>query len=222
MDKVKIDKLIRSRRRTIALMIAPDATLVIRAPMKASLDYIEKLVWQKRSWIEKKQQFVLKNLHLSKAKKFEHDEEFYFLGKVYKFRIVNNTKIILADFLYFPEKFLLQARTRLINWYKQKAAEVIVERANYYSKITGWEFKKLLITGAERRWGSCSSRGSINFSWKLIMAPMEIIDYVVVHELAHIPEKNHSARFWNKVESVLPDYRIRRKWLKENEARFKI
>jgi hypothetical protein len=222
MPKIKIDKLIRSRRRTIALMISSEAMLVVRAPLKTSLDYIEKLVWQKSSWIEKKQKFVLGNIQNSQAKKFVHNEEFYYLGEIFKLRIVDHQKIVLADYLYFPEKFLTQAKIQMIKWYQKKALEIISERASYFSGLTGWEYRKLSITSAERRWGSCGPKRTVNFSWKLILAPLSVIDYVVVHELAHIPERNHSIRFWNKVESVLPDYRLARKWLRENESKFKI
>ena len=104
----------------------------------------------------------------------------------------------------------------MIVWYKEQAFEKITESANHYSQISGWKYKTINITSAQGRWGSCSSSGSINFSWKLIMAPFDVVEYVVVHELAHITEKNHSARFWNKVKSILPNYKTQEKWLKEN------
>ena len=110
----------------------------------------------------------------------------------------------------------------MIAWYKQEAKEIITERANLYSRLTGWKFKLISITSAETRWGSCGTKGSINFAWKLIMAPLEVVDYVVIHELTHLAVRNHSAKFWDKVRDVVPDYKTRRKWLNDNRMKFKI
>lgn len=195
-------KIIRSKRRTVALLISPDATLTVRAPFVTTLEYIRKLVFEKRSWINKKQMQILKNGIPPPSKKFVGSEDFFYLGKLYKLNF--------------------ESRAGTIEWYRRQALPKITERARWYSQKTGWEFKSISITKAEKRWGSCSPSGSINFSWKLIMAPPEVVDYVVVHELAHIPERNHSAGFWNKVKSVLPDYKERRKWLRENETKFKV
>ncbi len=221
-NKIKIDKIVRSKRKSIALVIAPDATLIIRAPIRATLEYIEDLVFRKRLWIDKKRKQILKNGAPVEAKKFIGGEEFFYLGQIYRLKIEPIKNIRLADYLYFPEKYLNKARARMIGWYKQKAREKITERTVLFSRITGWKFKSILITSAESRWGSCGAMGSLNFTWKLIMAPPSVIDYVVVHELAHTVERNHSARFWNKVATVLPDYKIRRKWLKDNGKKFKI
>ena len=215
MREIQIHKLIRSRRKSIALMVSPDATLVVRAPLGVSLDYIHDLVRQKRAWIETKLGEALKHGPAQK-KNFIDGEDFLFLGEKQIFKIYDGSEIKLdSGTLLFPRQFLQKAETKLIYWYKEKAIEVIAEIARHYSEISGWKFKTINITSAKGRWGSCSSTGSINFTWKLAMAPLEIIDYVVVHELAHITEKNHSSRFWNKVQTLLPDYKKRRKWLKD-------
>ncbi len=217
MNEIKIDKIIRSKRKTIALVVSADATVVVRAPMTATLEYIKNLVFKKRLWINEKKKQVLENGGPVKSKEFVNGERFFYLGETYKLKIENCKTVKLTDCLCFPEKYLNDGRAKMIEWYKQKALEKIVERVNWYSQNTGWKFKSISITNAERRWGSCGPSGSINFSWKLIMAPLNVIDYVVVHEMAHIIEKNHSVRFWNKVKTVLPDYKQRRKWFKENE-----
>ena len=237
MSEIKIDKIIRSKRKSIALVVSADATLMVRAPMKTSLEYIKDLIGRKSSWIHKKRDWVLKNGGLSKVKEFTDGEKFLYLGKNYKLKIESRENIKLADSLYFPEKSLDDgrlksdfkgspksdfSRAKIIEWYKQKAKEKITERANLYSRLTGWKFKSISIRNVETRWGSCGAKGSLNFSWKLIMAPTDVIDYVVVHELAHTVEKNHSAKFWDKVRAVLPDYKTRRKWLADNRTKLKI
>ncbi|MBU4298965.1 M48 family metallopeptidase [Patescibacteria group bacterium] len=222
MNEIKIDKIIRSKRKTIALVVSDDATFVVRAPMLATLEHIKNLVFKKRFWINKKKKQVLKNGGPAKNKEFVNGEGFLYLGETYKLKIENCETVKLSDYLYFPQKCLNNAPVKMMGWYKQKALEKITERANWYSQIIGWKFKSISITNAERRWGSCGPSGSINFSWKLIMAPLNVIDYVVAHELTHIAEKNHSARFWNKVKTVLPDYKSRQRWLKDNGVNLKI
>ncbi|MCS7122892.1 MAG: M48 family metallopeptidase, partial [Candidatus Micrarchaeota archaeon] len=85
-----------------------------------------------------------------------------------------------------------------------------------------FRYNRVRITNARRRWGSCSSSNNLNFSWRLIMAPLEVIDYVVVHELVHTRIKNHSKAFWRMVEAVMPDYDRQRRWLRENGHMLKI
>lgn len=97
---------------------------------------------------------------------------------------------------------------------KKMVKEKITERVQWYSELTGIKYSKIKINKAKTRWGSCSSKGSLNFNYRLYFAPLEILDYVVVHELSHIREMNHSKKFWNRVELVIPDYKKRRKWLR--------
>ncbi len=100
--------------------------------------------------------------------------------------------------------------------YRELARAVISQRAAYFAAKMGVTFGRISIRAQKTRWGSCSSRGNLNFNWKLILMPPEILDYVVVHELAHRKQMNHSKLFWAEVERVLPDYVKRRRWLKEN------
>ena len=100
--------------------------------------------------------------------------------------------------------------------YKKKLRPVLEHRVAFYAELMGVDYNRITVRDQKTRWGSCSARGNLNFNWKLILMPPEILDYVVVHELAHRLEMNHSARFWAQVERVLPDYRDRRRWLKEH------
>lgn len=97
----------------------------------------------------------------------------------------------------------------------ERAKQILPARIQYYAKIMGVTYGRITLREQKTRWGSCSSEGNLNFNWKLALMPDEILDYVVVHELAHRMEMNHSDKFWKIVENVLPDYRERRKWLKE-------
>ena len=100
--------------------------------------------------------------------------------------------------------------------YRDAAADYIPKRVAYYHEFTGGNYQKITIRDQKTRWGSCSANGTLSFSFRLMMAPPRVLDYVVVHELCHLTHMNHSKDFWNMVESILPDYKEHRKWLKEN------
>lgn len=99
---------------------------------------------------------------------------------------------------------------------REQARKLVTDRVNHYAPIIGVAYNRITIRTQHTRWGSCSSKGNLNFNCLLALVPPEVLDYVVVHELCHCKELNHSARFWNEVERIIPDYKTRRKWLKDN------
>ena len=116
-----------------------------------------------------------------------------------------------------------ERRKKLPRWsqedyrsYQIAAGQALQERTAFFAEIMGVDYGRITVRDQRTRWGSCSAKGNLNFNWRLILAPGEVLDYVVVHELAHRREMNHSKRFWSLVEMVLPDYERRRRWLKEN------
>lgn len=170
---------IRSRRRTVAIQVKADGSVIVRSPHSVSKKQVEQFVNEKREWILKQQ----KELENIKEKKTVITE---------KMR-VDGTR---------------------------KALERIPKRVAYYASIMGVSYGRITIREQKTRWGSCSSKGNLNFNWKLVLMPEEVLDYVVVHELAHRKEMNHSKRFWKIVEEVLPDYRERKRMLTELGRRF--
>jgi predicted metal-dependent hydrolase len=111
------------------------------------------------------------------------------------------------------------AKSQFISWYQHQAKIILAERLQYWSEQMNTRYLSMRITGAKTRWGSCSRKRSINFSWKLIMAPIEVVDYVVVHELAHITHHNHSKNFWAVVNQTYPKWRESRQWLNANSGK---
>jgi predicted metal-dependent hydrolase len=105
----------------------------------------------------------------------------------------------------------------LIEWLKKHSKKVIFERVKFYSENYGFEYKRVAIKDQRSRWGSCSSRKNLNFNWRLTFAPIEVMDYVIVHELAHTKEMNHSKKFWELVSSICPNFKRCKLWLKENQ-----
>jgi len=223
MQEITVEKIIRSRRRTIALEITPAATLIVRAPLRAPVGYIEEIIRQKSSWIVRKFN-EMKGRPLLSGHEYAEGEIFYFLGREYPLHIIRdgNLTIERSDKLYVSSALLPDLNNYIKRWYREEAHKEIPARCMWFSMRTGHIPTTIRITDARKRWGSCTHKGGLNFSWRLIQAPPHIVDYVVVHELVHIGQPDHSRRFWNKVQKILPDYEHRRKWLRENERLLKI
>ena len=119
---------------------------------------------------------------------------------------------------YLRKSKLNEAKKIFKDFYKEKGIKKVEEIVNKYKKQMGVKPKGIRIMELKNRWGSCSDEGSLNFNWKCLMAPLTIIDYIVVHELAHIISKNHNEEFWNAIDKVMPDYEKRKMWLRKNGA----
>lgn len=217
MDLIPAHTLIRSRRRTLSLQITPDAQLIIRAPHRVSDAYITKVVHQKLNWILNKQKQFRDSLHLKINHQFCDGEQFLYLGELYPLRVVNDDRIVVR---FFENEFqisvsaLSKAKKSFETWYRQQAMQVISDRVKYYATVMGCRYTQIKLSSAKRRWGSCSSKGSLNFSWRLMLAPLFVIDYVVVHELTHLIVHSHGPKFWDKVRVFYPQYAEAKKWLK--------
>jgi predicted metal-dependent hydrolase len=214
---VEINRIVRSKRKTLALIVKPDGTLLVRAPLRTSETSIRAFVEKNRQWIEKKQATALAAPPPS-PRQYGPGEMFPYLGSRYPLEIVQGQKksLVLEDMFRLAEAAQPDANQAFERWYREQARQVLDERVRFYASQHGFEYKKIGITSARTRWGSCSASGSLNFSWRLIMAPLEIVDYVVVHELVHTVVHNHSRQFWQRVEMILPDYKERRMWLRKN------
>lgn len=214
--------LVRSRRRSIGLEVRSDATLVVRAPTRTPVWFVESLLREKAGWIEDKLAAARSHCSLLPRHDFLTGERFPYLGRDWPFVVVAFQKEPLTfdarTGFALDVAVFAQGEVVFEEWYRSRARELLAARVGYYAPLMGVSVPRLRITGAQRRWGSCSATGTVSFAWRLVMAPMDVIDYVVVHELAHRREMNHSVRFWAVVEAILPDYRERRRWLKEHGA----
>lgn len=218
---IKIDKIIRSKRRTVALVVMQDASLVIRAPLRAPLEYIYKFVDEKKDWIKKKQEHFLDKPDKYRPVQFVNGEIFYLTGISFKLEVISGAKPRIQinkteGKLEITEAVLKHPRKYFSNWYKKHAKEIITNRVEWFAGCLGFKYKSITINSASSRWGSCGPRNTLNFSWRLVTAPMSVIDCVVVHELVHTEIKNHSHKFYARLGSILPDYKECEKWLKEN------
>ena len=218
MEKISIARIIRSKRKTLALEITQDTRLIVRASKSISNEYIEKIVHKKRFWIRNTQKAILEKNKRISPKEYVNGEGFLYLGNTYKLSIVDNSlePLTFDNGFHFLKSCLPKAKETFIDWYKKEAYSKIKKRLDWYSESSGIEYKKMNITSAMKRWGSCNAEGGLSFSWRLIMTPLKVIDYVVAHELAHIVIRNHSEKFWTKVKMLIPDYKYSKNWLKDN------
>ena len=170
--------IIKSFRKSCSITVERDGTVTIRAPFFMSERKINKIIDERKEWIERAQ------------KKIANQAE----------RLNSLTPITKDE----------------IDSLKATAKPIIEEKVRFFADKMGVEYEKITIRNQKTRYGSCTAKGNLNFNCLIMLMPEEIIDYVIVHELCHIKEMNHSHRFWKAVEDILPDYKERRKWLKLN------
>jgi len=214
--QIKIDQIIRSRRRSIAIIVQADGKLVVRAPIRLSNARILEFIHSKTDWILAQQAKIASRR--TPVHKFTSGETFLFLGEPIPLEISDNSKqpLILNTSFHLRRSDQPHARDIFIKWYQQQARQVFTNRAQFFAQKYGFNFSKIRLSSARTRWGSCNSKGTLSFSWRLVMAPLEIIDYVIIHELVHLKIQNHSSTFWQKVNEFIPDHKKRRTWLKAN------
>jgi predicted metal-dependent hydrolase len=208
-------KIIKSKRRTLSLSINENAELIVRAPNQISNKRIEEFIIEKSKWINKN-----KNLMQSRINEMnDSDSDYLFLGNIYPLIKVsknpnkidfNGTEFITS--IENQDKF----KASLKSWYKIKFKEIAIPRLNYFSDKYNLKINQVRFKNQKTLWGSCSSKNNINLNYLLVMAPMIVIDYVIIHELVHTVHKNHSENFWNAVEAIMPDYKKAKKWLNKN------
>lgn len=211
-----------ARRRTIGIRVAHGAVQV-SAPVEAPLDDIHQFVSQKKAWILRhlKRQEQLQSLQ-SKTR-YGSGEIVYWLGQPLTIQ-TQSQECTVRDGgtlrLLDASGNTADRAVNLANWYIDEAAQYIPQRVSYWSEQMGLYPSSIKIRHYKSRWGSCDRRGGIHFNWLLMMAPGEVIDYVVVHEIAHLKHFNHSHAFWRLVAQAIPDYAAQRNWLKQQKHLF--
>jgi predicted metal-dependent hydrolase len=214
MAQVRIDSIISSKRKTISLEVGRRGGIIIRAPEDASATTIRRELKRKKLIIPRSRLSVRKH-----ADRSTEADLFMYLGRRYRVFLVDNPS---APLVFDGRRFLLdcrqfgERRSLLMEWYRKMAITKISQRVRRLSRRFGIAYNKITITDANRRWGSLSIRGNLNFGWRLVMAPPLIIDYIILHELAHFEEYNHSADFWNHLAGMLPDFGKRMEWLRDH------
>jgi len=206
----------RSQRTTISIEISPTGKILVKAPYLVPGFIIDNFVSSKSAWIKRKISDILKYSSLNNTG-FNKKQKLLYLGKNLAV-CYGNYQLIHKDEdnLYIPEIFKFRIKHELTNWYKHQARDIINKRIIYFSQVMNTSCSSTRFSDTISKWGTCTYDNHLQFSWRLVMAPMAVLDYVVVHELAHTIEKNHSQKFWKIVRKIKPAYKQYIKWLKAN------
>ncbi|HPF21514.1 MAG TPA: SprT family zinc-dependent metalloprotease [Syntrophomonas sp.] len=220
-------EIVYSRRRTMAIKIDPEGNVKVYAPQGTSDQAVGKMVESKAAWLCRNLAEIRSANAGAVSRHFTEGETFPFLGRDYPLQVKVKPAAQRITVTLEEDKFEVMTpvadedivRGAMEAWYRRSATEYINTRIHHFQSLLPVAPVRVTIRNQKTRWGSCSNRGSLNFNWRLMMAPAEVVDYVVVHELCHLLHPNHSKNFWNQVSAVLPDYRARQDWLKKNGVR---
>ena len=224
-------EVVRTDRETMGIKLDEQCNLEVRSPEDIEEQEIREVLKDKSSWILEKLKEKERIKPAPKPKEFLSGEKLPYLGRRYRLKVSASEEISKVQVKLFQGKFIINypqslksndsqrreaIRNKLIEWYRAHAKDKIKERVEKYKGRLGVEPNNVVIKKQKKRWGSCSSKNNLNFNWKIIMAPMSIVDYIVVHELTHLKYSNHSKEFWQTIETIIPDYEDRLEWLKIN------
>lgn len=206
------------QRKTIGLTVERDNRVVVRAPEGTPLERIERAVASRRLWLFEKQRTGRKYPAEPERKEFVTGEALLYLGRHYRLDVSDEP----IPGVQFQGTFVIArhnqaaARDLFRCWYTARARERLIDRARHFAAALGVKYGRLLVSDLKFRWGSCTPRGNLNFNWRIIKAPSFVLDYLVVHELAHLLEPNHTPRFWTIVAVQVPRWEQAKTWLKDH------
>ncbi|CDH44624.1 M48 family metallopeptidase [Candidatus Contendibacter odensensis] len=209
-----------AKRKQLTITVERNRSVIIHAPESTSEEKIRQIVESKRQWIYGKTTHTQKYRELPHppGKELVNGESALYLGRHYQIEITldSATEIRFEQRFLIPASFSGERKQVLRNWYIDRAKEKILPRAKKFASDLGVEFANAKIVDNRYRWGSCTTKDNINFNWRLIKAPMYVLDYVIVHEITHLLEANHTPRFWNIVRAQSPKMEKAKQWLLEN------
>ncbi len=217
---------VRSRRATADIVIERDGRVLVRAPQTIASERIEDIVKAKEYWIYKNLA-EWRDLNATRVlREYRNGEGFLYLGRSYRLLLVSDQEeaLLLKGGRFCLRRDLVDrgeatvAKTAFRGYYVLRGRERMSQRVHYYALKVGVTPKGIDVRELGHRWASCSPSGNLAFHWKCMMAPPTIIDYIVVHELCHIHQRDHTDAFWNEVDKVMPNYMERKEWLRRNGA----
>jgi predicted metal-dependent hydrolase len=219
-------EVVRSRRRTADIVVERDGNIIVRAPDWADDDKIDDIVAAKTCWIFRTLA-ECRDLNATRVlREYKNGEGFLYLGRAYRLLLVNHQTeaVVLRDGRFRLRRDLVDrgglaaAKAAFRDYYIGRGRDRFRQRVDYYVSKVGVAATAVDVRELGNRWASCSPTGRLAFHWKCMMAPLTVIDYIVVHELCHIRHRDHTDIFWNEVDKVLPDYLERKEWLRKNGA----
>jgi hypothetical protein len=211
----------QSERKTTSIFIERDGSVAVLAPDSYSLEKIESIIEQKLSWIYRN---LAEWEDLNRTviqREFVNGEGFPYLGRNYRLQLVDsqNVPLALKNGRFMLRRDQVQRGIEIFkHFYRNKGLDRLSKRVAHYAPQLGVDYRAIRVMELQHRWASCTAVGDLNFHWRCIMAPLDVLDYIVVHELAHRKHRNHDSAFWNTVDKILPGYQQQVTWLKHNGA----
>ncbi|MDG5816153.1 SprT family zinc-dependent metalloprotease [Chitinispirillales bacterium ANBcel5] len=208
-----------NKRKKMSIIVERDRSVVVLAPESISEEKIRSVIESKRQWVYEKTRHAQKYaLAHPPGKELVNGESALYLGRQYQIEIVQNSseEVRFEQRFLIPERLSAERKKVLQIWYMEKAREKILPRTSKFANELGVKFSNIKIVDNRFRWGSCTTRDNLNFNWRLIKAPMYVIDYVIIHELTHLLEANHTPRFWNIIGAHSSKVEKAKQWLLEN------
>jgi predicted metal-dependent hydrolase len=222
LDDLSLEVRWSSRRRSIELTVERDGSLTVRAPEGTDAAVLSRFVSEKRPWLYRKLAEKKSLRAPVVAKEFVSGEGFAYLGRSYRLLLIDDQDVPLkleAGRFRLRRSEADHGRELFVAWYLAHAEPWMARHIGPLATRIGVHPHEVIVRDLGRRWGSCTHKtGRVRIHWATILMPPRIVEYILVHELAHLLEPNHSAAFWLRVERVLPDYRQRRQWLAEHGA----
>ena len=216
-------------RKTMSIEVEPSGEVNVISPLGVTENIILDKVKSKANWIVQRQ-YEVESINVHKInREAVNGESYLYLGRNYSLQIKDiNTKDI--DVKLFRGKFIISTYTRnqdkiklaLEQWYREKTLLRVEERIKYFKQYFNIEPKEIRVKEQKKRWASCTLSNELLFNWRCSMAPANILDYIVLHEMVHMIYKDHSQEFWNKVAAIMPDYEVRKHWLRDNGIKLDI
>lgn len=207
-----------SNRKTLNISVERDRSIIVRAPKHLTVEKIDEVVKSKRQWIKEKLNHTQKYSLIPESKEFVSGETLMYLGRNYQLLVVQDD----IEGIEFDQRFRISksnqpnANDLFKKWYLRQALKKIEPLAKKYAKRLGVEYNQFKTSEMKYRWGSCTPANNIIFNWRIIKAPMYVLEYLVAHELVHLLEDNHTPRFWNILSIQVPNYEKAKNWLKKN------
>jgi predicted metal-dependent hydrolase len=213
-------KVVYSRRKTLTITVERDRSVVVSAPEGTSAEKIREVVESRKLWLYEKTRHTRKYSPLPHppGKELVTGESLPYLGRQYRIELVDGDGGIRFEQKFLVPRELTRKSAAFRDWFIFRAREKILPRVALHARNLGVTYQDAKIGGGKYRWGSCTPNDNVIFNWRLIKAPMFVIDYVVVHELAHLIEQNHTPRFWNIVNAQAPTMEKAKAWLQKNGA----
>jgi len=229
--KINYDILYSDRRKNATLAVYPLKMVEISVPTNLEPEHIQSLVMKKAHWVMKQILWFDEIVQMDSTKEHVNGETYLYLGRQYRLKMIRNNEKPQAKLIgkyltvWLPENIPKNKEKKIVKaaiwkWYKQQANKRIEDAIKLYSKKLGISQPQFTIKNQYKRWGSCTSKNRLNFNFRIAMAPVTLLHYIVAHEMCHIKHKDHSSKYWKQLKTIMPDFENRKERLRREGTQY--